>query len=516
MGRSLTAVTPKVIQTLPIPGAFDSQSLNRHFEVFSSRGGLFQSESDAGSNPTEVFRDTQPMGWIIGAGANGFGAVLQRGNYLFEAPLSYYTKTQKWELSPGYEADDIGFSRSIRAGCIACHSGRAYPTDQNTGRYTPTPFGETAIGCENCHGPGARHLRAVGRGGSLVEGLEIVNPERLSAELENNICMSCHEAGDARALKPGKTYQDFRPGIPLDNTFSILMVPFKPGDADDRDHLHLYFEMSMSKCFRASAGQLRCATCHDPHIEPSQMEAPAYFNGKCMGCHSNRACTLPVAARQQSKPQDNCIGCHMPRREATETAHTSLTNHRILMRPEEAWPEEAFQLNGSSLPDLLHLNRVSGETDEVPGLTQLEAYREIAERMPEYAASYRRVLGELEQTDPDHAEVQQGLGKRDLDNGDLQQAVAHLRRAVQLNPEAGTALAYLSEALAQENHLDEAIDVSEKAVSLEPYNALFRRTLISQLVDAKQYNKAVAAMELYMEIFPEDSFMRKMLEMAKQ
>jgi Flp pilus assembly protein TadD len=516
MGRSLTAVTPKVIQTLPIPGAFDSQSLNRHFEVFSSRGGLFQSESDAGSNPTEVFRDTQPMGWIIGAGANGFGAVLQRGNYLFEAPLSYYTKTQKWELSPGYEADDIGFSRSIRAGCIACHSGRAYPTDQNTGRYTPTPFGETAIGCENCHGPGARHLRAVGRGGSLVEGPEIVNPERLSAELENNICMSCHEAGDARALKPGKTYQDFRPGIPLDNTFSILMVPFKPGDADDRDHLHLYFEMSMSKCFRASAGQLRCATCHDPHIEPSQMEAPAYFNGKCMGCHSNRACTLPVAARQQSKPQDNCIGCHMPRREATETAHTSLTNHRILMRPEEAWPEEAFQLNGSSLPDLLHLNRVSGETDEVPGLTQLEAYREIAERMPEYAASYRRVLGELEQTDPDHAEVQQGLGKRDLDNGDLQQAVAHLRRAVQLNPEAGTALAYLSEALAQENHLDEAIDVSEKAVSLEPYNALFRRTLISQLVDAKQYNKAVAAMELYMEIFPEDSFMRKMLEMAKQ
>ena len=206
----------------------------------------------------------------------------------------------------------------------------------------------------------------------------------------------------------------------------------------------------------------------------------------------------------------------MPQREATETAHTSLTNYRILMHPGEEWPEEAFQLSGSSMPDLVHLNRVVGEPDEVPALTQLEAYREIAERKPEYAASYLRVLGELEQNDPDHAEVQQGLGKRDLDNGDLQQSVGHLRRAVPLDPEAGRSLAYLSEALAQENQLEEAIDASEKAVSLDPYNALFRKTLIDQLIAAKHYDKAIAAMEFYMELFPEDGFMRKMLQLAKQ
>jgi Flp pilus assembly protein TadD len=516
MGRSLTKVTSGVALDLPLPGTYDSEILNRHFEVFTSGGRLFQSESAASANVAESFRDVQPMEWIIGAGANGYGAVLQRGNYLFEAPLSYYTKTQKWELSPGYESNDIGFSRTIQAGCIACHSGRAYPTDQNTGRYTLTPFGETAIGCENCHGPGLRHLRAVGPGGSLLHGAQIVNPGRLNAELENDICMSCHEGGDARVLKPGKSFQDFRPGTPLDETFSILMVPLKRDDGDDRDHVQHYFEMSMSKCFRASAGQLRCATCHDPHVEPSQTEAPGYFNVKCMGCHTSRACTLPATARQQTKPQDNCIGCHMPQREATETAHTSLTNHRILMRPGESWPEEAFQLHGPSLPDLVHLNRTGGETDEVPALTQLEAYREIAERKPEYAASYQRELGELEQADPDYAEVQQGLGKRDLDNGDLQDAAIHLRRAVQLDPEAGRALAYLSEALAQENRLEEAIDAGEKAVSLEPYNALFRKTLIDQLIAAKRYDKAIAEMELYVEIFPEDSFVRKMLELAKQ
>ena len=516
MGRSLVIVSPKVIQDLPIPGAFDSESLDRHYEIFSNQGKLYQSESQAGANGADVFRDTRTIQWIIGAGANGYGALLQRDNYLFEAPLSYYTKSHTWELSPGYEGNDIGFSRTIQAGCISCHSGRAYPADANTGRYTPTPFSETAIGCENCHGPGAKHLRAVGPGGSLAHGPQIVNPGRLSSELENDICMSCHEAGDTRVLKPGKTYQDFRPGTPLDNTFSILMVPLKRGDADDKDHVQHYFEMSMSKCFRASAGQLRCATCHDPHVEPAQSEAPGYFNTKCVGCHSSRACTLPLPARQQTKPADNCIGCHMPQREATETAHTSLTNHRILIRPGEPWPEETFQLTSASLADLVHLNRVSGETDEVPPLALLEAYREVSERKPEYAASYQRVLSELEQTDPDHAEVQQGVGKRDLDNGDLQQAVIHLRRAIQLDPDLGLTQAYLSEALAQLNQMNDAIEASEKAVSLDQYNPLFRKALIDRLIAAKRYDKAIAAMELYMELFPEDSFMRKMLDLAKQ
>ena len=129
----------------------------------------------------------------------------------------------------------------------------------------------------------------------------------------------------------------------------------------------------------------------------------------------------------------------MPQREATETAHASLTNHRILKRPGEPWPEEAYQLNGASLPDLVHLNRVKGERDEIPALTQLEAYREIAERKPEYADSYQRVLDELEQSDPEHAEVQRALGKRELDRGNLQEAVVHLRRAMQLDPESGRA-----------------------------------------------------------------------------
>ena len=288
MGRSLTRVTPLALKDVALPGTVQSESLDRHFEVFERDGRLFQSEYQTHANGEDVFRNTQQLGWIIGAGVNGFGGLIKRGNYLFEAPMSFFARADKWDLSPGYENTDIGFNRPIVAGCISCHSGRPNPADQDTGKFDAVPFRQTAIGCENCHGPGEEHIRAMGRN-SASHGSQIVNPGRLSAELENDICMSCHEAGDSRVPRPGKTYRDFRPGTPLDDTLSILMVPLKRGDPDDKDHVQHSFEMSMSKCFRASAGQLRCATCHDPHVEPSPSEASAFFNSRVHGlpCQSS-------------------------------------------------------------------------------------------------------------------------------------------------------------------------------------------------------------------------------------
>jgi hypothetical protein len=414
MGRSLTQLSPWAVSKLPIPASFDSETLNRHFDVFSRNGKLFQSEAEIGPGGVEIFRNTQEVKWIIGAGANGYSGLVQRGEYLFEAPLSFYMQTKHWEPSPGYEHDDLGFHRPALAGCVSCHSGRPLPVEQDTGKFAPQPFVQAAIGCENCHGPGAAHVQAMKDRKDSSQGTLIVNPDRLSADLENDICMSCHEAGDSRVPRPGKTYQDFRPGTPLDDTLSILMVPLKKGDPDTSDHVQHYFEMSMSKCFNGTARQLRCATCHDPHVEPTQQEAPAYFNQKCMNCHESSACKAPLRDRQATTPADNCIGCHMPQRQTQGIAHTSLTNHRILARPGEPWPEEAFEQTTPQLPDLIHLNRVRGRADDLPGVSLLEAYREIAERDPAYADAYKRTLNALEQKDPEHAPVQEALGKRDL------------------------------------------------------------------------------------------------------
>ena len=516
MGRSLSKVTPAGLHDLQLPGSFYSQNLDRHYEVFAREGKLFQSEYQTAPGGEEIFRNTHEIEWLIGANSTGFGGLVQRGSYLFEAPLSFYRKSRNWELSPGFESSVLAVNRPTIAGCVSCHSGRPNPADETSGKFKPVPFAQVGIGCENCHGPGAAHVRAMSLNRAASRGSQIVNPGRLSAGLENDICMSCHEMGASRVLRPGKTYQDFRPGTPLDDTLSIFMVPLKRGDPDDTDVLQHYGEMAMSKCFRASAGQLRCATCHDPHVEPSQEEAPAYFNPHCVQCHSSHTCTLAPAARQQTTPADNCIGCHMPQRPVSKISHASLTNHRILIRPGEPWPEEAFQQTTPSLPDLVHLNRVAGRPDDVAPLTLLDVYGGISEHHPEYTASYQKTLDELERSQPDNAAVQQALGRRDLANAKPQLAVAHLHRAVQLEPGQAIVWSYLSDALAQQERFGEAIEASEKAVSLDPYNAFIQRALVDRLIAGKQYAKAIAAMDHYLELFPEDSFMRRMLEIAKQ
>ncbi|UWZ85875.1 multiheme c-type cytochrome [Occallatibacter riparius] len=514
MGRSMTLVTPALLKTLSLPGSFYSQTLDRHFEVFARNGKLYQSEYAVGPDAKEIFRNTKQIDWIIGAGANGIGGLTIEGNALFEAPLSFYPRTNQWELSPGYEMNDLGFHRPVLPGCIACHTGRSNLVDQTTSRFTVKPFDQPSIGCENCHGPGEAHVRAETTHQGLDAGSHIVNPGRLSADLENNICMSCHEAGDSRVPRPGKNYQDFRPGEPLDKAVSVFMVPLKKSDPDTHDHVQHFFEMSMSKCYRATAGQLRCATCHNPHFEPAPEKASAYFNQKCMACHADRQCTLPQADRAKTSPADNCIGCHMPHRDAPETAHTSLTNHRILKRPGEPWPNEAFKQTTPALPDLVHIDAVPRQSDQIPAATLVEAYREIASRRPEYQEKYEQTLAQAQTALPGDAAVQLDLGRISLARDQPAEAVTYLQRAATLSPNDPAAFGYLSQALSRVGRVHEAIAASRKAVELDPFEPLWRKGLIDQYITAQQYSDATLAMKQYLDQFPEDGSMRKIYEFA--
>jgi len=140
MGRSMTRVTPGLLAKLVTSGSSYDEKLDQHFEVFAREGKLFQSQyaTEAGGN--EIFRETHEIEWIIGSGANGFGGVTTKGAYLFQGPLSFYSKIGVWGLSPGYEFGNYGFNRPILAGCVACHSGRAMPVAGGNGRFEDPPF----------------------------------------------------------------------------------------------------------------------------------------------------------------------------------------------------------------------------------------------------------------------------------------------------------------------------------------------------------------------------------------
>jgi hypothetical protein len=257
MGRTMTPVTEEFLREVPVSASVYDAKSDHHFEVRAENGKLLQSEYQVDGAGHDVFRETHPIEWIIGADANGLGGLIQHDGYLFEAPLSYYKETGSWGLSPGYERGDLAFSRVIAPGCIFCHSGRAQPVAGSIGKYGNPAFKQLSVGCENCHGPGEAHVRAMGEGDSYAKGKDptIVNPGNLAPALANDICQSCHQTGDTRVFQPGKSYLDFRPGQPLDRVMAILIVPPTRENPPREDHVEHYYSMILSKCYRESARQ---------------------------------------------------------------------------------------------------------------------------------------------------------------------------------------------------------------------------------------------------------------------
>ncbi len=516
MGRSMASATSGRLPDLSLPAHSTNDKLDRHFDIFTRDGKLYESEYAIAADSSEIFRDTRPIEWLIGAGVNGFGPVVEQDHYLFQAPLSFYTRPGTWGPSPGYEATDLGFNRPILPGCIFCHSGRANPVALANGQYADPPFPELSIGCENCHGPGGAHIQAMGGAPHAAKSTQIVNPSRLTPYLANNICMACHQTGDVRVLKPGKTYNDIRPGRPLDETLKILLVPPTPESPPDVDHVEHYYSMTLSKCYRSSAGRMSCISCHDPHVQPAAEEAPEYFAGRCLKCHTNQSCKIQLEIRMRRQPSNDCAGCHMPKRDIQVISHSSATNHRILARPDEPFPEVTFRQTTSALPDLIDLDPPPGpQNGAIPQLTLLQAYGELAAEKSQYVAPYLEVLARLEKFDPDNALVQAAVGRRELKGGNYTVAAGHLLRALSLASPQATTCADLADALTHLDRKIEAVTWLDKSIQLDPFNPFTQRTLVVRLIELKQYARARAAMEHYVEVFPQDTFMRQMLLKAR-
>jgi tetratricopeptide (TPR) repeat protein len=205
----------------------------------------------------------------------------------------------------------------------------------------------------------------------------------------------------------------------------------------------------------------------------------------------------------------------MPKRDIQVISHASATNHRIVARPDEPFPDVAFHQT-TSLADLIHIDPAPGQAAVPPPLlTLLAAYGELAQTKPEYAAAYLKVLDRLEQTEPDEPLVQAALGRRDLKKGDFQAAAVHLRRALANGTATATTCSDLADALVHMGDTEQVIPLLERAVGLNPFDPYSRKMLVVRLIETKQYPKAETALEQYMEYFPQDDLMRQMLARAK-
>lgn len=522
MGRSMVPPTDSTPwNVLAAPVTVHVEKFHRYYEVFRKGWGVYQSEYEIASDGGEVFRDTHPITYAIGAGENGIGYLIRQGNYLFEAPLSYYTRSRAWDLSPGYELADYGFHRLVPESCIVCHSGRPRPVARRPGLYEDPPFEELAIGCENCHGPGQLHVEERMKGAPLRGTVDrsIVNPADLPGWLADNICMICHQAGDTRILQPGKSYGDFRPGKPLDETVAIFSIPFTPSAPPKSPLLQHYALMVLSKCYRASGGRLSCITCHDPHFQPTAAQAPAYYREKCLRCHTEQSCPVPLAKRRQKSPPDDCARCHMPRQNLERISHSALTNHRIIAHPGEPFPPAAFHQTTPSLPDLVHVDAVPGkEPAPVAPIVLLQAYGELLEQHPEYKAPYEKLLDKLARTQPRNPLVLSALARRIVRAGDPEKAATareFIRQAIASGSTVDSDYELYANLLARAGDLAQAVVVLKQGLTLNPYSTRLYKTLALVEIQQRQYDRALDTMKQELQMFPEDSFMRMLVQRVK-
>jgi hypothetical protein len=534
MGRSVLPVARTAIPPEDPPH-------HNPFDALGSRFGIKHEGGRVRHSRTRLDADGRPaaelewdVDYAIGSGVHGISYLSDRGGYVFETPVSWYAQKHRWDLSPGFGPDHLT-GRPVGAECLFCHANRANDVDGSINRYTEPVFDGHAIGCQRCHGPGEVHVASRERFDPVPGTVDhtIVNPRHLEPPLREAVCEQCHLEGEARVPHRGRGLYDFRPGLPLDRFWSAFVR--SAGTGQGRRAVGHVEQMYQSRCFRGDdgAGRLGCASCHDPHELVPPAQRVAFYRGRCLRCHEQHGCSLPLADRLPRTAEDSCIDCHMPRYGTSDIRHTASTDHRILRNPERegrAAPAvpRGTALPGDDLPVVSFYRERPGtngeEADRDLGVALVKLAREgrvptgrvVGRALPLLDAAVRRApddfaAGEAEgdalalqgrwadalaafeavlARAPDRERALVGAAAAAEAAGRPEAAVGHLRRAVVVNPWAPDYRRGLVLLRVKQKAWDEARPEAEAWVRLDPMSAEARAARVSCLLAAGEKDEA--------------------------
>jgi tetratricopeptide (TPR) repeat protein len=473
MGRSASIPSQDDLQSLVKPVTFSSSTLNRIYSVYSRNGKMYHEESQRDVKGQLVFSETHEIAYIVGAGEVGKSYLVGKGDALFVSPISFYTRINGWDLSPGYETSLFrDFTRPVLELCVDCHTGQPRFVLERPNHFQQPPFRFLTIACERCHGPGAIHVKQRKEGAPLEGPIDyaIVNPARVPAEIRDDVCAQCHFLGDARVLRPGKNDLDFRPGTPLDKVVAIFSVPAKV-KGNRFTALDQFEQLRLSRCAIASKGRLGCITCHDPHVQLRGAEAAEDFRERCLTCHKVASCRAPFATRQSTSPPDSCVACHMPKQQLENISHAAATDHRILSDPSENLPARDQVLPEPS-EELVYDSRPLGFEDAKPDLRSLAlAYPQVAGHYPMLRQKGFAALQQAAEELRDDAEVQAsyGLILAVAQPGEGARAADVLQRAIDLGSRSPEVRSKLADLRLQQGQVTAAIDLYKQSIQIDSF-----------------------------------------------
>ena len=374
MARSFYKPTPQNV-SLNQPVRFTHKASGKTYEMVWRDGKLMQRRW------TEI-PDTNfemEVHWVIGSGNHARTFLHQSPNgEIFELPLSWYAAGGKWGMSPGFDKPrHHDFTRRLDHGCMFCHNGYPSGVDDGFGRAAVFPSElPQGIDCQRCHGPGATHVA------NAVKG-NIVNPAKLSADRQMDVCLQCHLETTSASLPAstrrfGRGAYSYRPGEPLTDFMVHFDHPPNTGHDDKFEIAGAAYRLRQSACYLQSQGRLTCTTCHDPHKIVRGGSAVARQRQVCRQCHESA-----------HNPESDCATCHMPKRRTEDAVEVIMTDHRIqrhkstgdLLAPrqenEESYRGSLALYNPASLPEADHtlylgMALVAHSADRPCGIALLE------------------------------------------------------------------------------------------------------------------------------------------------
>ncbi|OWU83410.1 hypothetical protein ATO6_18325 [Oceanicola sp. 22II-s10i] len=434
--------------------------------------------------------------WILGSGNHARTYIVQHPDgTLTELPLAWYTQERGWGMPPGYEfANQPGLQRQAEFRCLACHN--AVPdlsavTDlPGYPQHYPEHMPE-GIGCQRCHGPGARHVTLATSGTAAFAEImgSITNPADLPAERRQEICYSCHlqpSVAVASPLRGDRGVFSFRPGEPLSDYVTPIDIVDGTRATEDRfDINHHPYRMEQSACFTESEGKIGCLTCHDPHVKVKPEDRAAHYRAACLTCHQTDAAgqvqVPPPAAHPQIDAAADCTTCHMPERRTNDVVHVTMTDHRIGRPPAD--PAKLIAAASKVPADVTEvmLFRDSGLSGNEGAIQQVMALISNAGLGAEYASDILERL--LTSSNWNFAAPWVRLAESRLAQGAFAEALAAAERILAIDPENPTGRMAMAVANFRLGATDEGLDQLRAVVSDWPDFPVARMNLAIMLAN---------------------------------
>jgi hypothetical protein len=478
------------------------RAFGREFQVERDAAGERHRQTRLGPDGEPAAELTLEVRYVVGSGTRGESYLVERDGFLYQTPVSKFSRAGIWDLSPGFQQPQLT-GRPVQPECLFCHANRVNPREGTLNGYAPEPFEGHAIGCQRCHGPGELHAAGPGAAAKEAGDPTIVNPRRLPPALRDAVCEQCHLEAKARVVRRGRGVFDFRPGLPLEAFWGVYV---EAGETEEKRAVSHAEQMVESGCFRgtAGAGRLGCSSCHDPHQAVAAADRVAYYRGRCLACHQKRGCSMPEGARRATSPQDSCIDCHMPRFASTDVVHVASTDHRVPRDPgrpadRRPGPRAAFPLRpfyaaqpGPGDPDGARDLGLALLRTAAPGQADAEELARTA--LPLLEAAVGRGAGDLA--------ARVGQGRALLLLGRPADALPAFEAALALRSDSESALAGAAEAARQLGRDDQALGLWRRAVAANPGAPAYRGQLAGAVAKAGAWAEARAECREWVRLDP--------------